>query len=390
MRRTSVVLRREKGAWGYILIDNDKKGRIVSVQRKVILAFFSYSREDSEFALKLAKDLRQQGAAVWLDQLDIKPGELWDRAVEQGLASCQKMVLILSPNSVDSTNVMDEVSFALDEHKTVIPVLYRDCKIPFRLRRLEYVDVRTDYEGGLHKLLQVVSATAVQATIPGAQAGQIEEMDREGIEREQAQVVHIPKQKGEFESARTAKTQNSSRKLLIGGSVVVVVLGIAMLLMMLRKREQPPNPPVQEQKVQEQKAREQSASEEKRPSELNVGMAWLMQFLQAWQGPDVDALRPYFSNVVSPYFSLPSADWAAISNDKRTYFSRFPTIRYRLVRGPEIKPTPGGGVLNFDLAYDNIRSDGQRATGTTHLTITVALVAGAWKIAGIRERTVRQ
>ncbi|PKP40461.1 MAG: hypothetical protein CVT96_08715 [Bacteroidetes bacterium HGW-Bacteroidetes-13] len=36
--------------------------------------FFSYSRDDTEFVLQLAKNLRQAGADVWLDQLDISPG----------------------------------------------------------------------------------------------------------------------------------------------------------------------------------------------------------------------------------------------------------------------------------------------------------------------------
>ena len=31
--------------------------------------FFSYSRDDSEFVLKLAKDLRAASVNVWLDQL---------------------------------------------------------------------------------------------------------------------------------------------------------------------------------------------------------------------------------------------------------------------------------------------------------------------------------
>ena len=36
-------------------------------------AFFSYSREDLEFALRLAEDLKA-AANVWIDQLDIEPG----------------------------------------------------------------------------------------------------------------------------------------------------------------------------------------------------------------------------------------------------------------------------------------------------------------------------
>jgi hypothetical protein len=41
-------------------------------------AFVSYAREDGEFALRLAKDLKAAEALVWMDQLDIKPGERWD------------------------------------------------------------------------------------------------------------------------------------------------------------------------------------------------------------------------------------------------------------------------------------------------------------------------
>lgn len=66
------------------------------------------------------------------------------------------MLVILPPASVNSTNVMDEVSFALEEKKTVIPVVYRDCTIPFRLRRVQYVDFRHDYARGLKELLRIL------------------------------------------------------------------------------------------------------------------------------------------------------------------------------------------------------------------------------------------
>ena len=88
-------------------------------------AFFSYCREDSDFALRLAGDLKGAGASVWLDQLEIVPGQRWDRAFEDALANCSRMLVILTPASVNSTNVMDEVSFALEEKKTVIPLISR-------------------------------------------------------------------------------------------------------------------------------------------------------------------------------------------------------------------------------------------------------------------------
>ena len=120
-------------------------------------AFISYSREDSEFALRLARDLKAAGAAVWLDQLDIAPGQRWARAVQEALNDCPRMLIILSPASASSTNVDDEVGFALEEGKTVIPVLFRECKIPFRLRPFQYVDFRGDYDHGLQGLVRVLS-----------------------------------------------------------------------------------------------------------------------------------------------------------------------------------------------------------------------------------------
>ena len=43
-----------------------------------------YSREDSEFALRLAEDLKAAGASVWLDQLSISsPARPWDSAIEE-------------------------------------------------------------------------------------------------------------------------------------------------------------------------------------------------------------------------------------------------------------------------------------------------------------------
>ena len=66
------------------------------------IAFFSYSREDLEFALRLATDLKEAGASVWMDKLDLRPGQLWERKVEEALNNCPRLLVILSPASVGS------------------------------------------------------------------------------------------------------------------------------------------------------------------------------------------------------------------------------------------------------------------------------------------------
>jgi hypothetical protein len=142
-----------------------------SLTTSVPAAFFSYSREDSEFVLRLAGDLKASGANVWLDQMDIVPGQRWDEAVERALADCPRMLVVLSPAAVHSTNVMDEVSFALQEGKTVIPILYRDCAIPFRLRRVQYIDLRFDYSNGLAELRKTLAARKESPAVVPETAG---------------------------------------------------------------------------------------------------------------------------------------------------------------------------------------------------------------------------
>ena len=103
-------------------------------------AFFSYSREDSEFAIRLAGDLKAAGAVVWIDQLDIEPGQEWDNAIEDAVTQCPRMLLILTAASVKSKKVRNEIAFALDEEKTIIPVLCEDCMVPLQLRRIQHID----------------------------------------------------------------------------------------------------------------------------------------------------------------------------------------------------------------------------------------------------------
>lgn len=118
--------------------------------------FVSYAREDTEFVLKLAKELRAVGVYLWLDQLDILGGQRWDHAVEEALETCQGMIAVLSHDSLASNNVMDEVSYALDEGKLVVPVLFRQCDIPFRLRRVQHINFTADYDTGFRQLLRAL------------------------------------------------------------------------------------------------------------------------------------------------------------------------------------------------------------------------------------------
>jgi len=138
--------------------------------------FFSYARADAEFVLKLANDLRSAGISLWIDQLDIPAGERWDSAVENALKAAPYLLVVLSPASVDSQNVMDEVAFALENKKKVVPVLRTRCAIPFRLQRFQYADFTATYDNGFTQLLGALNVAQpsppTQSPAAAAHAGE--------------------------------------------------------------------------------------------------------------------------------------------------------------------------------------------------------------------------
>ncbi len=123
--------------------------------------FISYSRVNSDFAVRLANDLRSDGFDIWLDQLDIPTGSRWDDELEKALDRCSTFLIVLSPESIKSQNVKDEIGYAIDAGKHILPVLIENCKIPLRLRRFQFVDFTDDsYRESLSQIKQLLENTS--------------------------------------------------------------------------------------------------------------------------------------------------------------------------------------------------------------------------------------
>jgi hypothetical protein len=118
------------------------------------VTFICYSHEDAAFARKLAQDLRNKGARVWMDKLDIRPGQPYRKKIDEALRSCDRMIVIVSPSSVESDEVTSEYTSFLKRKKAVIPVLYKECEMPYRLDTFEYADfLSQEYEEAMEELL---------------------------------------------------------------------------------------------------------------------------------------------------------------------------------------------------------------------------------------------
>jgi DNA-binding beta-propeller fold protein YncE len=128
--------------------------------------FISYSRVDSNFVLHLAKDLKSAGIDVWLDQLDIPKGSRWDDELEKALRNCDSFLIVLTPASIISQNVKDEIGYAIDTGKHILPVMLEACDIPIRLRRFQYIDFTgNNYE---ERFAEIKSLLANKVQLPAS------------------------------------------------------------------------------------------------------------------------------------------------------------------------------------------------------------------------------
>jgi tetratricopeptide (TPR) repeat protein len=121
--------------------------------------FISYSREDQDFVIKLANNLKSHGIPIWLDQWNNTPGVTYPQATEKALFDCTCLLVVLSPSSVKSDWVQSECHAALDEGKKVVPILYQPCRIPIRLKLIQYIDftsISPDDEKSLEQVLRAL------------------------------------------------------------------------------------------------------------------------------------------------------------------------------------------------------------------------------------------
>ena len=145
--------------------------------------FLSHSGCDREFARRLAQDLERAGARVWVDERDVRLGDSLLERIEAGIDSVDFVAAILSPDSVKSEWVRRELEIAITNEiaggrPEVLPLLYRDCKVPAFLRGKLRADFRapTDYPLGLRMILDRLNLnpTASGQTAPPELRAQIE------------------------------------------------------------------------------------------------------------------------------------------------------------------------------------------------------------------------
>lgn len=127
--------------------------------------FISYNSSDSMWASRLKSRLELRGLKVWLDRDQIRPGDLFVTAIEEGLDNSRTIVLLCSKEALQSKWVLNEYNRAIvrmnerESHRRVIPVLLDKTPLPGFLTTLQWVDFtdQETLEDNLNKLFYGIS-----------------------------------------------------------------------------------------------------------------------------------------------------------------------------------------------------------------------------------------
>lgn len=111
--------------------------------------FVSYSREDRAEVEVLVQTIQalRPGVRVFLDRVEIVPGDAWQTRLDEALEDCRKVIAVYSPSYFRSKVCMEEFNMARVRHResdggVIIPIYLRTAELGLYPRTLHYVDCR--------------------------------------------------------------------------------------------------------------------------------------------------------------------------------------------------------------------------------------------------------
>lgn len=143
--------------------------------------FMSYASEDAIFADLARLKLQGAGIDVWIDAGDLRAGEEWRNAIDEGIISSDVLVVVITPESCKSPYVTYEWAYALGCGIKVIPVLLQDAEFHPRLAVLKYLDFRDQRKGPWDTLCDEIAKTSSPSD-PAKDAAYVKDMTVEQLQ----------------------------------------------------------------------------------------------------------------------------------------------------------------------------------------------------------------
>ncbi|HVK03268.1 MAG TPA: toll/interleukin-1 receptor domain-containing protein, partial [Armatimonadaceae bacterium] len=91
--------------------------------------FISYSSRDKEAADAIVAALERDGISCWIAPRDIQPGVEWSQAIVEAIRACRLLLLIFTPHSNESPQVLREVERAVSLRVPILPFRVQDAEL---------------------------------------------------------------------------------------------------------------------------------------------------------------------------------------------------------------------------------------------------------------------
>ena len=131
----------------------DLKAKLDQLKPRI---FISYSSKDKEFVDQIYGQLKNSGYYSWKDSESIPKAELWKDALVKALSEADIMLLILSPDAVSSKWVKEEWKTFFETKKKIIPILYKECKVPREINKFQIIFTKGEGDGWYYDLLKSI------------------------------------------------------------------------------------------------------------------------------------------------------------------------------------------------------------------------------------------
>ncbi|NMC29914.1 MAG: TIR domain-containing protein [Pelolinea sp.] len=95
--------------------------------------FISYSHKDTTEVFSIIGKFHDQEYNVWYDE-GIEPGIEWPEEIGKALNDASLFVVFISPDSVESENVRNEINFALKKKKPFMAIYLRETELTYGLQ----------------------------------------------------------------------------------------------------------------------------------------------------------------------------------------------------------------------------------------------------------------
>lgn len=101
--------------------------------------FISYQHRDRVICERMARALERKFLSVWWDD-QLHPRESWDRIIEREIEAAKAVVVLWTPNAVQSDWVREEARYAKDRGK-LVPARMASCAIPLGFGNVQTEDL---------------------------------------------------------------------------------------------------------------------------------------------------------------------------------------------------------------------------------------------------------